>query len=289
MKLPALDYVRPQSLAEAIACLRAAGGTAKLLSGGQSLMPTLAFRLANPSLLVDLGGVPGLDRIEQGPTGELVVGARVRWVDLERSALVASAHPLTAAALEHVAHYPIRNRGTVGGSLAHADPAAEWPGLCVACDALIDVLGPDGLSQIRAADFLLGPLSTVLADDQIITAIHLPQWPVARRWAFQEFARRRGDFALAGVYVFHDLDADARMTDVHVAVIGACHRAHRLCDVEQMLEGERASTALFDAAATQAAAQVDPPNDLHGSAAYRRGLVRTLLARALAQASARAH
>jgi carbon-monoxide dehydrogenase medium subunit len=289
MKLPVLDYVRPQSLDEAVALLRAAGGSAKLLAGGQSLMPTLAFRLATPSVLIDLAGVPGLDGIEATPDGGLVLGARVRWVDLERSHRVRVAQPLVAAAIEHVAHYQIRNRGTVGGSLAHADPAAEWPGLCVTCDALVDVLGSDGRRRLPAAEFVVGPLSTVLAEDEIITAIHLPAWPVGRRWAFQEFARRRGDFALAGVALFYDVDAAGCLANVHVGVIGACHKPQRLGAVEQLLEGRTVSDALFESAARCAAAEVDPPADLHGSAAYRRGLVQTLLGRALAQARDRLH
>ncbi len=289
MKLPALDYVRPQSLDEAVAVLRAAGGSAKVLSGGQSLMPTMAFRLATPSLLVDLAGLPGLDRIEVASDGGLLLGARVRWVDLEQSPLVHTSQPLVAAAIEHVAHYQIRNRGTVGGSLAHADPAAEWPGLCVTCDAMVEVFGPNGRERLPAAEFVVGPLSTCLADDQIITAIHLPAWPADRRWAFREFARRRGDFALAGMALFYDLDASGRLANVHVGVIGACQKPHRLTGVEQMLEGQGASDALFEAAARCAAAEVDPPADLHGSAAYRRGLVQTLLGRALAEARARVH
>lgn len=289
MKLPAFEYAAPVSIAEAIALLGSRRGDAKALAGGQSLVPTMAFRLARPSLLVDLRKIPGLDRIEAGSDG-VRLGAKVRWRDIEASAALKTAHPLLVAATAHVAHYAIRNRGTVGGSLAHADPAAELPGISVTCDAEIVVEGPQGGRSVPAGKFFVGALSTTLADDELIVALRFPPWPAARRWGFEEFARRRGDFALAGIAVHYDLDAQGRASDAHVGVIGACRFPHRIGAAEAALNGRVVSTmsaSVIEEAGRAAAAAVDPTGDLHGSAAYRRSLAGTMLERALAQAARR--
>ena len=207
-----------------------------MIAGGQSLMPMMAYRLATPSLLVDLRKLEGLDRIDIGKDG-VRLGAKVRWRDILDSEELRKAHPLLVAAIEHVAHYQIRNRGTVGGSLAHADPAAEMPGIAVACDALIAMVGKAGTRVVRAADFFLGALTTVLQPDEIITEVRLPLWPAARRWGFEEFARRRGDFALGAVAVFYDQDGLDRAKDVHIGVIGASNRPRRIKDAEAVLNG----------------------------------------------------
>ncbi len=284
MKLPPFEYAAPATLAEALSLLSRSGGSAKALAGGQSLLPTMAFRLAAPKILVDLRRVPDLDRITIGEDG-VRLGAKVRWRDIESDARLLDAHPLLVEAIAHVAHYAIRNRGTVGGSLAHADPAAELPGIAVACDAQIVIAGPKGSRTVPAKDFFLGPLSTALGDDELIVEARLPRWPAKRRWAFEEFARRRGDFALAGVAVFFDVDGSGRANDAHVAVIGACHRPHRLAQAEAVLNGRRIDDAVIQAAARAAESAVEPPEDLHASAAYRRALVGTLLERALTRAS----
>ncbi|HEX4797813.1 MAG TPA: xanthine dehydrogenase family protein subunit M [Burkholderiales bacterium] len=280
MKLPPFEYASPATLAEAIALLAAGGGTAKPLAGGQSLLPTMAFRLATPRLLVDLRKVPGLDKIAIDEKG-VRLGAKVRWRDIEDDAKLRSAHPLLVAAIAHVAHYQIRNRGTVGGSLAHADPAAEMPGIAVTCDAELALSGSSGSRVVRAADFFRGALSTALADDELIVEVRLPAWPAKRRWAFEEFARRRGDFALAGVAVFYDEDKSGRASNAHIGVIGACRRPHRLAQAEAALNSRVVDESAIQAAARAACAAVEPPEDLHASAAYRRALVGTLLERAL--------
>ena len=187
--------------------------------------------------------------------------------------------------MEHVAHYQIRNRGTVGGSLAHADPAAEFPGIAVTCDARIHLAGAGGKRVVAAADLFVGPLETCLQEGEIITSIELPRWPQARRWAFEEFSQRRGDFALAGVALFYDLDGESCVRNAHVGVIGATDRPRRLPGVEAALNGQSMSDAVIAKACAAACAEVDPPGDIHGSAAYRRSLVGTLLQRALVQAS----
>jgi carbon-monoxide dehydrogenase medium subunit len=283
MKPAPFDYRAPATLEEAVALLAANPG-AKALAGGQSLMPVLAFRLATPSLLVDLRRVPGLDTIAVA-AGGVRLGAKTRWRDIERDQRLATAHPLLQAAVAEIAHYQIRNRGTVGGSLAHADPAAELPGVAVTCDGEIAVIGPSGTRNIAAAEFFHGPLTTELREDELITELRLPSWPRERRWGFREFARRQGDFALAGIALFYDEDAGGRARNAHVGVFGACSRPHRIGPAEAALDGGILDEATVGAAAQAAAAAVDPPDDLHAGAAYRRALVATLVERALRAAA----
>jgi carbon-monoxide dehydrogenase medium subunit len=283
MKPARFEYRAPNTLEEAVALL-AADPEAKPIAGGQSLMPVLNFRLAAPTMLVDLRRVGGLDKIAIGADG-VRLGAKVRWCDIEADHQLATAHPLLQEAVAHVAHYQIRNRGTVGGSLAHADPAAELPGVAVTCDGEIRVVGTAGLRTMSAAEFFLGPLSTALRPDELITELRLPVWPAGRRWAFNKFARRHGDFALAGVALFYDLDSDGRAHDAHVGVIGACSQSHRLGPVEATLNGRVIEETVIAAAAKAASAAVDPPNDLHADADYRRAVVRTLTERALTTAA----
>jgi carbon-monoxide dehydrogenase medium subunit len=284
MKFPLFDYACPTSLAEAVALLHDRRDEAMVLAGGQSLMPLLAFRLAMPRLLVDLKNIPGLDTIRIG-AGGVGLGARVRWCDIEENAELPTAHPLLAAAIRHVAHYQIRNRGTVGGSIALADPAAEMPGIAVTCDAEIAVTGNAGARVIKAADFFLGPMATCLAPDEIITQIRLPPWPRGRRWAFEEFARRRGDFALAGIALFYDLEPNGDVANAHIGVIGASDRPHRLMAAEKAINGAVLDAAAIAAAADAASSAVDPMADHHAPADYRRALVATLVERALARAA----
>lgn len=279
MKLPQFTYAAPASVAEAVALLAANPG-AKALAGGQSLLPAMAFRLAAPAMLVDLRRIRGLDEIRIDAEG-VRLGARVRWRQIEDDERLASAHPLLRAAMAHVAHYQIRNRGTVGGSLAHADPAAEMPGIAVACDAEIVLAGTRGERTVKAADFFTGPLSTALADDELIVEVRLPPWRAGRRWGFEEVSPRRGDFAFAGVAAFYDVDDVGRAFDTHIGVIGACSRPHRIPRAEAVLNGRMIDEGALREAAAAAEQAVEPPGDLHASAAYRRALVGTLLERAL--------
>lgn len=281
MKLPPIRYAAPTSVEEAISLLGSCD--AKLMSGGQSLMPILAFRLAAPELIVDLKRIEGLDRIVIDDEG-VHLGAKVRWCDIESDERLKRAHPLLAEAIKHVAHYQIRNRGTVGGSVAHADPAAEMPGIAACCDAIVVIAGPGGMRRVDIADFLMGPLQTALQSDEMITEILLPPWPAQRRWGFQEFSRRRGDFALAGIAAYFDLDAAGAVANAHIAVIGASDRQMRLPRAEAALNGKRPEAAAFAAAALAASEEIDPPSDIHAPADYRRALVATLTERALAQA-----
>jgi aerobic carbon-monoxide dehydrogenase medium subunit len=281
MKLPPFDYARPSSLAEAVALLAAHGGEAKPLAGGQSLVPMLAFRVAAPSLLLDLGKIKELNRIEISGAG-VTLGAMTTWHEILEHPRLRTAHPLLVAAIAHVAHYQIRNRGTVGGSLAHADPAAELPCIAVTCDAEIGALGPAGARTIAAADFFHGPLTTALHPDEIITDIRLPAWPAERRFGFVEFARRHGDFALAAAAVSYDRDGTGNARDAHIGVIGGADRPLRIAAAEQAIHGKAIDDETIAAAVAAARGAVDPADDIHASGAYRRSLIGTMVERALA-------
>lgn len=285
MKLPPFEYACPTSISEAVALLATHDGEAKPLAGGQSLVPMLAFRVAAPSLLVDLRKLAELRQIRITQDG-VALGAMVRWCDILDNARLATAHPLLVAAVEHVAHYQIRNRGTVGGSMAHADPAAEMPGIAVTCEAQIAVLGKAGPRTIAAADFFRGPLITSLKADEIITEIRLPAWPARRRFGFQEFARRRGDFALAAAAVFYDEGGDNKARNAHVGVIGVSDRPLRLPSVEAAVNGQNIDDAVCAKAEAAASAAVNPSDDIHASGAYRKALVGVMVERALKQAAA---
>jgi carbon-monoxide dehydrogenase medium subunit len=286
MKLPAFEYERPATLEDAIRLLSDQSGAAKIIAGGQSLLPMMAFRLANPGVLVDLAGIPCLNEIKINKSG-VSIGSMVRWRDIEKHPGLATANPLIFAAVNYIAHYQIRNRGTIGGSLAHADPAAEMPGIVVTCDAQIEVSGATGRKHVDASDFFLGPLTTCLAHDEIIEAIHFPPWPPARRWAFDEFSQRRGDFAFAGIALYYDEQPDGTIENAHVGVIGAASMPRRLETVEEALNGKRLDASIVALASKTASESVDPDDDIHASAAYRRALVGTLVERTLTAASNR--
>jgi aerobic carbon-monoxide dehydrogenase medium subunit len=285
MKLPPFEYACPTTINEAVSLLASHNGDAKALAGGQSLMPMMAFRIAQPSLLVDLRKLPGLKEIKIGPDG-IRIGALVRWRDILDDKQLATAHPLLKEAVSHVAHYQIRNRGTVGGSLAHADPASEMPGIAQTCEAEISVTGKGGARTISAKDFFQGALTTALTPDEIITEVHLPAWPAARRWGFREFSRRRGDFAMAGIALYYDL-AGGKAANAHIGVIGVGDHQRRLPKAEAALNGSAVDEALAVKVGAAAAIEVDPQEDIHASAPYRRALTGTLCERALKAAMAR--
>jgi len=283
MKLPSFEYACPTSVSEAVALLASHEGEAKPLAGGQSLVPMMAFRVASPSLVVDLRKLAELRQIKISEEG-VTLGAMVRWREILDDARLRTAQPLLVAAVEHVAHYQIRNRGTVGGSIAHADPAAEMPGVVLTCDAKIAVTGKSGARVIDAANFFEGPLMTALKPDEIITEIHLPAWPAKRRFGFQEFARRRGDFALAAALLFYD-DDGGKARNAHVGAIGVADTPIRLPAVEQVLNGSAIDEATIAKAEAAASASVNPNDDIHASGAYRRALVGVMVERALRAAA----
>jgi aerobic carbon-monoxide dehydrogenase medium subunit len=283
MKLPPFEYACPTTLSDAVALLASHDGEAKPLAGGQSLVPMLAFRVASPSLLVDLRKLAELRQVKIAEDG-VTLGAMVRWRDILDDARLRKAHPLLVAAVEHVAHYQIRNRGTVGGSMAHADPAAEMPGIAVACEAKIKAVGKAGARVIDAIDFFQGPLMTALQADEIITEIRLPLWPAKRRFGFQEFARRRGDFAMAAAAVFYD-DDGGKARNAHVGAIGVADRPLRLKTAEDAINGNSIDEGVIAKAEASASASVDPDDDIHASGAYRKALIGVMVERALRDAA----
>jgi carbon-monoxide dehydrogenase medium subunit len=279
MKLPSFDYACPATIAEAIALLAAHGGEAKPIAGGQSLVPMLAFRLTAPTLLVDLRKLSELRQIKITDAG-VTLGAMVRWRDILEDPELPQAHPLLTAAVEHIAHYQIRNRGTVGGSLAHADPAAELPGIAITCDADIVAHGSAGPRVIAAADFFRGALLTALQPDEIITEIRFPAWPKQRRFGFREFARRSGDFALAAAAVAFD-EMEKKFRNIRVGAIGIGDRPMRIVAAERALEGREMIEATIADCGAAASAAVAPADDIHASGAYRRTLIGVMVERAL--------
>jgi carbon-monoxide dehydrogenase medium subunit len=282
MKLPSFDYACPTTITEAIALLATHGGEAKPIAGGQSLVPMLAFRLTAPMLLVDLRKLSELRHIKIADAG-VTLGAMVRWRDILNEPALRQAQPLLVAAVEHIAHYQIRNRGTVGGSLAHADPAAELPGIAVTCAADIVARGGAGSRVIAAADFFRGALISALRPDEIVTEIRFPAWPRQRRYGFREFARRQGDFALAAAAVTFD-EVEQKFRNVRVGAIGIGDRPIRLGAAEHALEGSAMTQAAIASCAAAAAAAVDPADDIHASGVYRKTLIEVMVERALRDA-----
>jgi aerobic carbon-monoxide dehydrogenase medium subunit len=284
MKPAPFDYHAPRQLKEA-AELLATLPNAKILAGGQSLVPMMNFRYVVADHLIDLGGISDLRGIAV-VDGWLRIGAMMRQRELETAPEVAQHCPLLADALRHVGHRQTRNRGTIGGSLAHADPAAELPGIAMTCEAKIAVLDTAGGRVIEAADFFRGPLMTALKPDEIITEMRLPAWPSKRHFGFEEFARRQGDFALAGAALFYDEDGGGKATNAHVGAFGVADRPLRLTAVERVLNGSTIDEATIVKAEAAACAVVDPPDDIHAGGAYRKALVGVMVERALRSASA---
>jgi carbon-monoxide dehydrogenase medium subunit len=286
MKLPAFEYVSPGTLQEATSLLAKHNGEARPIAGGQSLLPLMAFRLAAPSLLVDLAKIPDLDRIEIRDDG-VYVGALARWCQIETDESLIHGHPLLREAVKNVAHYQIRNRGTIGGGLAHADPAAEMPALVIVCNAEINVSGSKQNRTIAAKDFITGPLETALQIDELIVSVKFPRWQPQRRWAFKEFSKRRGDFALGGVALHFHEDAQGSAMRVHVGVFGTGEAPERLTEVEKFISGKKVDGNLAHAAGRIARSTVRAAGDMHASAEYRQALIGTLLERSLIEAAAR--
>lgn len=288
MKPAPLDYASPATLGEAVALLGDPDRDAVVLAGGQSLVPMLNLRLARPDLLVDLGRVEGLDHIRDDD-GWIAMGAMVTKRAVERSALVRERQPLWHAATLEIGHPQIRNRGTVGGSMAQADPAAEYPAVAVALDAELRAVGPSGERAIPAAEFFLGYLTTALRPDEVLTEVRVPVLPPGRGWAFLEICRRHGDFAMAGTAVTVDLDSGGRCTGARIALFGVGPAPSRAHEAEESVEGGSPDDDLFARAGRAAAAGIDEPlADVHASSEYRRHLASVLVRRALVQAAGRA-
>ena len=286
MKPAPFHWYPAGSAEEALALLAEHGDAAKALAGGQSLIPAMNFRLARPAVLVDLNGATELAGITPLPDGGLRLGAMTRHRAVERSADVASRAPLLAETMPHVAHAQIRTRGTVGGSVAHADPAAELPAVLVALGARYLARSRTGERWIAAEDFTTGLFATALRPDELLVAIEVPSLAPRTGHAFIEMARRHGDFALAGVAATLTLGGDGRCTAARIVLLGVGDGPVVSQRAAALLAGQVPGAEAWRAAAAAARTDVDPPSDIHASAAYRRNLVDVLTRRALARAAA---
>lgn len=289
MKPPVFEYHRPATLDEAIALLAQHGSDAKPLAGGQSLIPAMNFRLARPAILIDLNGVSELSFIQPANGTGLRIGAMARQRAVERSSAVAKVAPLLHETMPFIAHPQIRNRGTVGGSIAHADPAAELPAVAVALNAQCKVVSRRGSRTIAAGEFYTGLFSTALAPDELLVEIVFPAAGPGNGWAFMEVARRHGDYALVGVAAAVTMDGRGRCREARIGLLSVGDGPVLAAEAARLLMGQQPSPEAIRAAADTAASRdVDPSGDIHASAGYRRHLVAVLVRRALSQAFERA-
>jgi aerobic carbon-monoxide dehydrogenase medium subunit len=274
---------RPGSVDEGLRSLAEYGDAAKVLAGGQSLIPLLALRLTRFDVLVDLNGVEGLSGVERR-NGFLSIGAMTRQTDIEGNPMVREHVPLLAEATGLIGHFQIRNRGTIGGSLVHADAAAEYPAVALALDFEFEIQSPQDSRRVPAADFFLGHWTTAVAEDEILIAVHAPIGSAARRGqAIREFARRHGDFALAGAVASIGIGGDGAVEDAAFTVFAAADRPLRLPGLEAELVGHPPKEIDIEAAAQAAVSELSPGDDIHASAEFRGHLLRHLLADAFTE------
>jgi len=285
MKPAAFRYHAPKTVDEAVATLaEVAPNDGRVLAGGQSLVPIMAFRLARPGHLVDINGVEGLNRL--APAGDrLAIGACVRHAAFYEPVVAGPLGKLLAAVVCHIAHHPIRTRGTFCGSVAHADPASEWCMVAATLDAEIVLRSKRATRSVAAGDFFAGIMTTAREDDELLTEVKLPILPADTRFGFCEFSRRPGDFALGMALVTYRLK-NGGMADVRVGIGGAEAHPRRIAEAEAALDGREPKPEVFRAAADAAAAAIDPIEDFNTSADYRRDLIRTMTCRALERAAA---
>lgn len=280
MKAPDFRYERPTALADALAILGDEALDASPLAGGQSLVPMMNFRLAQPGTLVDLGALEELRGIEDD-AGGLRIGAMTRYAELAASDLVAERAPLMTKVLPHIAHAAIRNRGTIGGSVALADPAAEMPAVLLALDALIELVSANGLRTVPASEFFIGMYETACEDGELVSAILLDPIMPERRFGFYELARRHGDYAMAGVTASASLGSDETLTDWRIAFFSVADRALRATGAEAALNGASPTDAAALAAAKDTLSEIEFASDLNASAATKRHYAGVVLSRAL--------
>jgi aerobic carbon-monoxide dehydrogenase medium subunit len=289
MKPAPFEYQAPTSVEAALEALARHGGEAKLLAGGQSLIPVMNFRLAQPALLVDINRLAELDFVRRGEDGELRIGALVRQRRLERDRLVAEAAPLLAEAVPFIAHPQIRNRGTFGGSLAHADPAAELPAIAVALRARFRLLKAGAERWVEAGDFFGGLFTTALEPDELLVEAAIPALAPRTGWAFLEVARRLGDYAQVGVAALVTLGEDGRCREARLVYLSVGDAPVEAREAARLLVGEEISSQAVAAAAEKASIdEIDPAGDVHATAEFRRHLARVLTGRALRRAAERA-
>jgi carbon-monoxide dehydrogenase medium subunit len=290
MKPAPFKYHAPDSLEEALALLSQYGYDAKVLAGGQSLIPAMNFRVARPGVLIDLNRIHALSFVEVDEAKNLSLGAMVRQRQVESHALVRNASPLLGETMPYIAHVQIRNRGTIGGSLAHADPAAELPAVMLALEAELRVQGQTGTRWVSAKDFFVGMFATALAAEELLVEIKIPAVRPRTGWAFEEVARRHGDYALVGVAVVVTLDESGVCREARIALLSVGDGPVRAMQAGQSLLGRKPDKqALVEATNILANQDIDPGNDIHASAEFRRHLAGVLTGRALARAFARAN
>ena len=287
MKLPPVEYEAPTTVADATGLLAEYGDEASVLAGGQSLIPLLALRLARPEVLIDINGIAELSGVS-ADGGQVRIGAVTREYLAEESEIVADTVPLLAAALPLIGHEAIRSRGTIGGSLAHADPAAELPAVARALDAEFVVRGPSGVRVIPAAQWFEGYLTTSRGPDELLVEVRFPAARPGTGTSFQEVARRHGDFAIVGLAASLVMSGEV-ISEARLAFAGVADVPVRAAAAEDLLVGERPSAELFDEAARRATADLDPPADLHGSSDYRKTVAAAVARRGLRAAADSAH
>jgi CO/xanthine dehydrogenase FAD-binding subunit len=286
MKPPPFRYIASRTVDEALGVLGSHGDRAKILAGGQSLTPMLNFRLAHPEVLVDINRIKELDFVAERDGG-LAIGCLTRHRTVEASSSIRRKYPILSAAAEQVAHVAIRTRGTFGGSLAHADPAAEFPVIALLLDATIHIRGLKGSRSVPAREFFVNLFSTALQPDEMLVEVRFPQWPSGRGWGFRELSRRPGDFGIAVVAASAMMER-GKFKEVRISMGGVGPTALRASKAEKLLERQAPDDEALRAAGQAAAEASDPPDDIHGSAEYRRHIVEVLTRRALEDAIERA-
>jgi aerobic carbon-monoxide dehydrogenase medium subunit len=270
MKPAPFEYFAPTDMTEALDLLSHYGDEAKILAGGQSLMPLMNMRLARPSVLVDINRLAALSHISLDAHGGLVIGALTRQRTIERDSLIQTHYPLLAAVMPSLGHFQIRNRGTIGGSIVHADPAAELPALCLALEAEFVLRSAVGQRTINAADFFRTYLTTAIEPVELLVDIRFPPWQARWRWGFQEVCRREGDFALVGAVALLQMDDDAVCQAARLTMFGVGGTPVRPPRAEEMLSGQRLDGRVLDQLANVVTTDLEPDSDIHASAEYRR-------------------
>jgi carbon-monoxide dehydrogenase medium subunit len=289
MKPAPFEYAAPDSVGEVIRLLSTSGeDDVRILAGGQSLMPMIHMRLARPQLLIDLGHVKELDYIRESDDGHVAIGSMTTKRAVERSELIKERQPLFHQATVLIGHPQIRNRGTVGGSMAQADPAAEYPAAALALGMEMVAQGPDGERVVEADDFFITYLTTALEPGELLTEVRIPPMAPGTGWSFQEIARRHGDFAMVGALATLRVEGGV-CADTRIVTFGVADRANRMTEAEALVDGQPPEAATFERAAAKAADEIeDPMSDVHASSEYRRDMARVLTQRALVEAHGRA-
>ena len=287
MKPAKFEYFAPTSLAEALELLEEHGDDAKVLAGGQSLMPMLNMRLARPKVIADINRIPGLDYISPTPDGGLAIGALTRLRSVEKSDVIKEIIPVLAAAMPSIGHFQIRNRGTVGGSISHADPAAELPAVCLALDGEFVLSSASNQRVLKAENFFISPLTTAIEPGELLTEIRLPARSEEWRWGFQEVCRRQGDFAMVGAVSLLQLDGDGVCQSACITMFGVGGTPLRIRRAEEALLGNRIDGSVLEDVSKIVSEELDPDSDIHASATYRKEVGGVIARRTLEAAISR--